>query len=258
MAPAKKRGAPASAKRERPSFILTPQERADKKARNKAKHKAGQATALQEAAAAKAEMQASASGEWPLKAPEYWGKDDPALPTEKVIRQGPTGRLPMPRAKYSDKLGEMLYELVATGHGLDAISKLAGTPGLVTMLGWLRSESHPFSSLYAQAREAAIPLLEDRAMSVALNPQQGVIRVEREVLDKNGVKVKVVEERVQDAVERSKLALSAYQWVLSWRAPKKHGKAAQPGDDGNDALKQLLGQFRARSEELDGDDEDES
>ena len=122
------------------------------------------------------------------------------------------------------------------------------------MLGWLSSDAHKFSALYARAREFAIPLLEDRALSVALNPQPGIIKVRRQVLDKNGDIVEVEEERTQDAVERSKLALSAYQWVLSWRAPKKHGKQAQPGDDGNDALKQLLNQFKARSEELEDND----
>ena len=82
--------------------------------------------------------------------------------------------------------------------------------------------------MYAQAREAAIPLLEDRAMSIAINPQPGYVKVRRQVLDKDGSVVEVEEIREQDAVERSRLALSAYQWVLGWRAPKKHGKQADP------------------------------
>ena len=136
MAPAK-RGAPASAaKREKPyPFNRTKEELAAKRAANRAKHVAGQAAAIQAVKDAKAEL----LNGWPLKPQEYWGKDDPALPTETRMRQGPVGRRPVARAKYTPELGELLYELVSTGNGLDTISRLAGTPGLMTMLGWLSS-----------------------------------------------------------------------------------------------------------------------
>jgi hypothetical protein len=101
-------------------------------------------------------------------------------------------------------------------------------PELWELLSWLADLNHAFAKSFSRARELVIPLYEDRALSLALYSQTGVVKTRRQVVTKDGDIVEVEETREGDAVERAKLGLSAYQWALSWMLPKKHGKQADP------------------------------
>jgi hypothetical protein len=189
-------------------------------------------------------LRAERIADWDLKSEQLQGKDDPDLPTDRGTKHG------RPSVLYTDELDEVLFELLCIGTSLDTISTLKGTPGLSTMLRWLAKEEHPFSITYARARSMVVPLYEDRALAAVLNPLTGKVHTKRQVLDRDGKVVEVEETRESDNVARSALVLSGYQWALGWMVPKKHGKQAQPSDDSNDALKQLLGQFQQRSKEI--------
>ena len=147
---------------------------------------------------------------------------------------------------YTDELDAQLFQLLSTGSSLDTISKLEGMPPLWIILGWLADETHKLSSTYTRARKMVIPLYEDRALDIALNPKVGVIKTKRQVLDKSGNVVDTTEIREGDNVERAKLALGAYQWALGWMVPKKHGRAAmQQEDKPNEQLNALFESLKA-------------
>ena len=232
MAPAKKRGAPASAKRVPP---VTPKKltRKEKSEANKAAFRKGQAKAQQDVKAVLADRIA----DWPLKPEHLQGKDDPDLPTDRGMKHG------RPSVLYTDELDEMLFELLCIGTSMDTISTLKGTPGLSTMLRWLAKEEHPFNIMYTRARAMVVPLYEDRALAAVLNPLTGKVRTKRQVLDRDGKVVEVEETRESDNVARSALVLSGYQWVLGWMQPKKHG--AKPDEGGNKRNDQLEALFQS-------------
>jgi hypothetical protein len=147
---------------------------------------------------------------------------------------------------YTDELDAQLFQLLSTGSSLDTISKLEGMPPLWVILGWLADENHKLSSTYTRARKMVIPLYEDRALDIALNPKCGIIKVKRQALTKDGDVVDLEETREVDNVERAKLALGAYQWALGWMVPKKHGKqATQDENKPNEQLEALFQSLKA-------------
>ena len=230
MAPAsKKRGAPASTQRERQKKLT----RKEKRGLNVARHREVQSAAYD----ALREQRFASVADWPRKSSDAMRIPPPARRS---------GGAEMP---YTDELDALLFELLSIGTSLDTISSLEGMPELWQLLRWLGDESHRLSRTYARARELVIPLYEDRALALSLTPQSGVVRTRRQTVTKDGDIVDLNEERESDAVERSKLALSAYQWALGWMAPKKHGPKPIQLED-NDALKDLLGAFRQRSKQI--------
>jgi hypothetical protein len=147
---------------------------------------------------------------------------------------------------YTDELDAQLFQLLSTGSSLDTISKLEGMPPLWIILGWLADATHKLNTTYTRARNMVIPLYEDRALDIALNPKCGTIKVKRQALTKDGKIVDLEETREGDNVERAKLAFGAYQWALGWMVPKKHGKqATQDADKPNEQLEALFQSLKA-------------
>ncbi len=145
--------------------------------------------------------------------------------------------------EWSLQLEEALYALISTGHGMSAISKMDGMPSLYRMLRWLGDDTHPFKDCHARAKQSLVPLYEEMAQSIAMNPNLTVTRIEKQVLTKDGDLVDVVETRHADNVERSRLAVDTMRWSLGHLKPKKHGRA--PDLEGGGPNEQLEGLFAA-------------
>ena len=168
--------------------------------------------------------------DWPRKPSYGWGG----------------ARVPHTVTPYTNKLDRQLFRLFSTGASLDTVSDLEGLPDLCELLEWLADETHQFSRTFSRARQLVIPLYEDRARDLALNPSIGVTKTTRQVLNKNGDIVTVKETREADSVERAKLGMSAYQWALGWMLPKKHGRQADPtANQPNDQLKALFDSLKS-------------
>jgi hypothetical protein len=58
------------------------------------------------------------------------------------------------------------------------------------------------------------------------------------------------ETREFDNVDRARLAVETQKWLLARESPKKYGVQPVDPDSGNDALQELLAQFRSRSQEI--------
>ena len=158
------------------------------------------------------------------------------------------GNIGRPRIEipYTDELNEKLFQLLCTGASLDTISQIKDMPPLYVMLGWLADETHRFAITYTRARKLVIPLYEDRALDLALNPKLSVVKTKRQALTKLGEVVTLEEERIDDAVERARLGVDAYRWALGWMVPKKHGKQPDVNPSGkNEQLEALFQSLRA-------------
>ncbi len=142
-------------------------------------------------------------------------------------------------ADYTEELGARLYELIATGHSMDAIAALPGTPSLITMLRWKNKEDHPFAKVYNEAKQMLVPLFEERALMAAVTPLKGEVRTTK-YSEREGTTEEV---RVVDNVQRSELIMRAYQWSLSHLMPRKHGR--NPEESQNKANEQLNALFDA-------------
>ena len=178
------------------------------------------------------DWRASSIANWPRK------KENASRLAPGRQRHSPVRDIP-----YTDELDEKLFILLSVGTSLDTIASLEGMPELYVLLGWLAKSTHRLNSTYARARQLVIPLYEDRALELALNTTPGVVKTKRQALTKDGEVVTLEEERTDDAVERARLGLSAYQWVLGWMVPKKHGK--QPDVNPNGKNEQLESLFAA-------------
>ena len=133
---------------------------------------------------------------------------------------------------------------------MDAISQIEGMPGLGVMVRWLGEDKHPFRPIYARAKSLLVELYEERAQLAAVNPEQFVIVTEKQVLDREGNVVDLVEKRTVDNVARSTLKFEAYKWTLGYLQPKKHGKQSQPdADKPNEQLEALYQSLRAGPKE---------
>jgi hypothetical protein len=170
-------------------------------------------------------------------------KDKNVSKSLRIVKH--TGKVGRPEVEipYSDDLDRQLFKLLSVGTSLDTISTLKDMPDLSAMLTWLADETHKFNSTYTRARKLVIPLYEDRALDLALNPKIGVVKTKRQALTKDGEVVTLEEERTDDAVERARLGVQAYQWALGWMVPKKHGK--QPDVNPNGKNEQLESLFAA-------------
>lgn len=168
-----------------------------------------------------------------------------ASPKPSVKHLGTVGR-PRIDVPYTGELDRQLFQLLSVGTSLDTISQLEGMPPLYVMLGWLSDKRHKFSETFTRARSIVVPLYEDRALDIALNPASGIIKITRQALTRDGDVVTLTETQDRDAVERAKLALSAYQWALGWMVPKKHGKLPDLGDQKkNEQLEALFASLKS-------------
>ena len=123
-------------------------------------------------------------------------------------------------------------------------------PSLGTILGWIGDKDHPLSEIYPRAKALLIPLFEERMALSAIDPERFVIVTRRQVLNRDGDVVNVVEEKEVDNVQRSALKMEAYKWTLGHLQPKKHGKQSQPdADKPNEQLEALYQSLRAGPKE---------
>ncbi len=203
--------------------------RAEKKPENKARHMAnvevGRAVARKIVADGRAAGLAAVGKPYIAPQEPYWRK---------------------PTVEWSAKLGEDLFVLMSTGHGMKAISEIEGMPSHFQMIRWLADKTHPFSECRMRALENLVPYYEELAKDITLATNAHDIVTKRQTLDRDGEVVDLEETRTVDNVERSKLAFIGLQWTLSHLAPKKHGRNADQGPSGpNEQLEALFSALKA-------------
>lgn len=142
--------------------------------------------------------------------------------------------------EWTDELGTALFALIATGHSMEEISKTEGMPSLYQLLRWLGEETHPFVKVRTRAKEMLIPLYEEQAQRIAVASNKLSIITKKQVLTKDGDIENLVEEKIVDNVDRSRLALQGLQWTLSHLAPKKHGRNPDGFTGKNEQLEGLF------------------
>jgi len=117
-------------------------------------------------------------------------------------------------------------------------------PTVFTFYEWLRAHVE-LDRFYARSRDIQFDLQAEKLRALARTPLIGEVTVER-VGGKDGGSTEV---RKSDNVDRTRLIIETDKWLLAKQRPKKYG--VQPLEaDGNDALQELLNQFRARSKEI--------
>lgn len=168
-----------------------------------------------------------------------------ALPNgaNPLTQKGPGRPWLEPQVEWTEELGRALFALISTGHGMKEISEMNGMPPLFQMLTWLGESTHPFSEIRARGKELLVPFYEEMAHSIAMNSVQGVVKIRRQVVTRDGDIVWTSERRVSDNTERAKLALQGIQWTLGHLKPKKHGR--NPDQSAGTANEQLKGLFDA-------------
>jgi hypothetical protein len=155
--------------------------------------------------------------------------------------------------EYDEVLAKRICMMFATDPemSLSGLNADPTMPTVWTFYEWLDSHSDLYKN-YTRAREIQADVQAEALKDTAANALRGVTTTRRQVVTKDGDVIDLEEERVQDNVERAKLMVTTQQWLLSKIRPKKYG--AQPLElENNDSLKDLLGAFRRRSEELDKD-----
>lgn len=151
-----------------------------------------------------------------------------------------------PESRYSEGLGLAMAACVAGGTTLDQLGSFAQCPPVRELCKWVVDAGHPFSKLYYGAKDLMVPLLEERALTIATTSLIGTRRRRYQSVTRDG-DVEDLEESVEfDNVERSKLAVATYSWALEHMAPKKHGRKADP-DSGrpNEQLEALFQALKA-------------
>lgn len=201
-------------------------------------------------AAAKAVKSAAKSKKWRAEKSKVMVKVREYIPDVATIKAvAPITRSETGKGSaiiYTPELDEQLFDLVSTGVSLEKISRIEGMPCLATLLKWVATKSHPFSSTYPRAKENLIALYEERALAAATETRLAETETRRVGMSK-GESIDVTEIRTGDAVERSKLEFQAYSWALGYMAPKKHGRQSIASDSSDTALDELLGEFRKRN-----------
>ena len=125
-------------------------------------------------------------------------------------------------------------------------------PTVWTFYEWLRD--HPeLDKLYTRARELHTDLQADELEDIAMTPMLGEVHTAKSGTNADGTTFDSEEVKTYDNVERMKVRVAVRQWRLSKLRPKKYGVTPQEAG-GNDALDELLGQFRSRSKELETED----
>jgi hypothetical protein len=149
------------------------------------------------------------------------------------------GAKPFP---YTAELGERIGELIIGGVSLMKISKLPGMPSDVTMFKWVFDKDHPFSLIYARAKQIMVLRYEEEINDIADTPCIGETTIERSG-GKDGGSSEV---RKADMIQHRQLQVSTRQWALSYLAPKKHGKLPDLSDTKkNEQLESLFASLKS-------------
>jgi len=225
MAPAKKRGAPASAAGERQ---WKPSKRIGK-----------QSTKAEKLAVVHAKKRA-ASEEVHL-----------AIAARAAVAQASRPPLLYPFTAYTEELGARIYDLLVAGISIMKIAEMDGMPSDVTMFKWIGDPKHPFSTLYKNAKQLMVARFEEENQRIADEPQIGEIITTRESINPvTGELQTTTEVKKYDMLEHRKLRIATRQWTLSHLMPKKHGHHAQPGGDApNEQLNALFAALNAGPKE---------
>jgi hypothetical protein len=97
-----------------------------------------------------------------------------------------------------------------------------------------------------RAQQQLVPYYEELAKDISMTANSYSIVTKKQVLTRDGDVEDLVEERIVDNVERSKLAVSTLQWTLSHLMPKKHGRTPdQSTGAANEQLKGLIDALKA-------------
>lgn len=148
---------------------------------------------------------------------------------------------------YNEDLGCKICLMFATD--VDAklmdVQKDTSLPTVYTVYEWLRTVPS-FARSYARARELQADLQAEELRDLARKPLIGEITVKRS----GGKDGNTTEVRTHDNVERARLIVDTDKWLLSKLRPKKYGVQPLEAEDGNDALQELLNQFRSRSQAI--------
>jgi hypothetical protein len=198
--------------------------RAEKKARNKALYK---------------EVWEEAKNEIRLLRP----------PVDPTVVHGAT---PKP-SKYDAKLAQKICIMFATDPNMTLMS-LNSNPGMPTVwhfYEWL--QEHPeFDKAYTRAREIQTDLQAAEMERWSREPLIGTKTIIRTKSSDHGdEESKDIQE--YDNVERAKLMINTRQWLLAKYRPRKYGVQAislEGATSADDALQELLSQFKARSQEI--------
>ena len=160
------------------------------------------------------------------------------LGARALEKKRPQGQPPYP---YTKALGYKMHDLLVAGIGIKKISQMDGMPCDATIYTWIGNPAHPFSELYKTAKQLMIARFEEEIQEIADEEHIGEVRTEREVLNKDGEVVTVIEVKKFDAIEHRKLRIEARRWSLSHLMPKKHGRQPDMGNTGkNEQLEALF------------------
>ena len=199
--------------------------RKEKHVINSARWRKGQAEEIVKATAGKRKLQRNPDGK-----------------SVKVIH----GDKPKPTI-YDAEIGKKICLMFATDPDMNLVvlNSDPSLPTVWTFYEWLHD--HPdLDKSYARAREMWCDLRAAQLDALSLNPLVGTITVKKT----GGRDGDTTETRTHDNVDRARLAVETRKWLLAKERPKKYGVQPLEAEDGNDALQELLNQFRSRSQAI--------
>jgi len=119
------------------------------------------------------------------------------------------------KSGYTDALGRAMAKLFAEGWLVQDVAERFGiAPRRIRQ--WASDPDHPFSPMYARAREVGYQKLADELFSIADDSRNDWMQIRA----KNGEMIEVVN---KEAIERSRLRVDTRKWVLSKMLPKIYG-----------------------------------
>lgn len=126
-----------------------------------------------------------------------------------------TGRPRGRPTKYTPALAVEICQRLEAGEGLKAICKSAHMPDEKAVRVWAANPEHPFSPLYAKARDAGLDALAEETLRIAADRSRDIVQTEM-----GPVGMPVV-------VARDRLDVDTRKWYLSKLAPKRYGDRLQ-------------------------------
>jgi hypothetical protein len=171
-------------------------------------------------------------------------------PAAKTFVHPDGGKKP---TEYTDALGELICLRFATDPSFSVL-KLNSDPEMPSVLWfykWLIEYPH-LEKCYARARDIQADLQAAELEQWATESLIGRKTLTRSKSTDNGDE-ETTEVQEYDNIERARLKVQTRQWLLSKYRPRKYG--VQPitlETTGDDALSELITQFRERNKELEG------
>ncbi len=130
---------------------------------------------------------------------------------------------------YTPELGEEIAEMIATTSlSLKRIAEKCGI-SYFTLRSWYIDREHPFSTLYARAKELQKEHIAEEIMDIADEGVNDLMTIARGD--------EVYEQENKEVVNRSKLRVDARKWLLSKLDPKKYGDKLEIENKGEITVK---------------------